>query len=424
MKARLIVEMTPAALRGPVSSPPSKSLLHRALICSALAGRPCLDKVPATPGDDISATARAVAALSGAVAGGTCGVVAAHRDGAGTVVDCGESGTTLRLLAPVFAALGIDVVLTGRGRLPQRPMQPVLDALRSGGVSASCPGGGEFLPLSLSGRLSAGRFALPGDVSSQFVSGFLLALPLLDGDSRISLSGALQSRSYVDMTLAVMRAYGMVVESDSRGMEYEVPGRQRYRVPSGGFEVEGDASQEAFWHLANHLGSEVRISNPALGGLQGDAAYPALLAEMRGAAPDGPPPEIDVSQIPDLVPALAAAAVFSPSGARIVNGARLRLKESDRIATSVAMLTAIGARARETADGLVVASGLPAATTSGGGAVPEIDGAGDHRIVMAAAMLGTRVPLRIRGAEAVSKSWPSFFGDIRAAGAKAKEIWQ
>ena len=415
MKDSRIVEMTPAAMRGLASSPPSKSLLHRALICSTLAGRPCLDAIPAVPGDDIVATVRALAALGRVSGSGAVG----SGDGA-TRIDCGESGTTLRLLVPVFAALGVQAVFTGGGRLPERPMQPVVDALRGGGVAVAHPGSGTFLPLVLSGRLSAGRFALPGNVSSQFVSGFLLALPLLDGDSRIELTSPLQSRSYVDMTLAVMRAYGVSAETAPDGSGYEIAGRWRYRAPIGGFAVEGDASQEAFWHLANHLGSSVEIANPARGGLQGDALFPELLKRMCAAPAGGPPPEIDVSHVPDLVPALAAAAVFSPAGVRIVNGARLRLKESDRIATSVAMLQRLGVRATATSDGLLVAPG--ASTPGAATTLPEIDGAGDHRIVMAAAMLGTRVPLRIRGSGAVTKSWPSFFDDIRVLGAKAKEI--
>ena len=396
-----VLRLGPGLLSGKVAVPPSKSLLHRAMICAALAGDPALCPAPDAPSEDIAATRRVLDAL---LAPGDAPAQA----------DCGESGTTLRLLVPVAAALGRAAVFAGRGRLPLRPMKPYADALAGSGATLAFPADpGRFLPLSVSGHLRPGVFSLPGDVSSQFVSGLLLALPLLPGPSEIRLTSPLQSRPYVDMTLVVLRAFGVEVRETPSG--FEIPGPQRFRRAAP-CTVEGDASQEAFWHLANFLGSSVSIAAPARSGLQGDAVFPDLLARLRVAPAGGPTPEIDVAQTPDLVPALAAAAAFSPAGARIVRAERLRLKESDRLATTRALLAAFGCEARETPDGLLIPPGPPAPPA----APPVVDGAGDHRIVMTAAMLATRSPCLLRGAGAVAKSWPSFFDDYRAAGGRAE----
>ena len=411
-----LLDLGPGPLSGTVPVPPSKSLLHRGMTCAALAGDPAACRVPAAPSEDIAATRRALAAL----------LAPPSPDAAPARVDCGESGTTLRLLVPVAAALGRAAVFEGRGRLPQRPMKPYADCFADSGAELRFPeGGAAFLPLAVSGRMRPGRYELPGDVSSQFVSGLLLALPLLGGDSEIRLLSPLQSRPYVDMTLAVMRAFGVEAEETPDG--FAIAGSQRYRAPAVPYEAEGDASQAAFWHLANFLGSRVSISRPdpapepsnggAAAPLQGDAVFPELLARLAAAPAGGPAPEIDVRQVPDLVPALAAAAAWSPAGARIVRAERLRLKESDRLATTRAMLRAFGCAAEETPDGLSIPPGPPRPPAGRA----EVDGAGDHRIAMAAAMLATRTPCRLRGAEAVAKSWPSFFRDYAAAGGRVAE---
>ena len=397
------LRLGPGALAGEVAVPPSKSLLHRAMVCAALAGRPDACRVPDAPSEDVAATRRCLAALLAPPAA----------SGEPAALDCGESGTTLRLLVPVAAALGRAAVFSGRGRLPRRPMKPYADCFAGSGAALRFPDDpAAFLPLAVSGRPRPGVFELPGDVSSQFVSGLLLALPLLDGPSEIRLASPLQSRPYVDMTLAVMRAFGAEASETPDG--FAVPAPQRYRAPAEPYEAEGDASQAAFWHLADFLGSRVAVANDG-SSLQGDAVFPALLARLAAAPAGGPPPEIDVSQVPDLVPALAAAAAFAPAGARIVHAERLRLKESDRLATTRALLRAFGCAAEETPDGLAVPPGPPAPPAE----PPVVDGAGDHRIVMAAAMLATRAPCLLRGADAVAKSYPAFFDDYRRAGGRA-----
>ena len=256
-RKRVSLRLGPGLLRGPVAAPPSKSLLHRALVGAALAGDVSRVPVPAAPSDDIAATLRVLRALVPSA----FGVSRAAPPDAPAACDCGESGTTLRLAVPVAAALGVDALFTGSGRLPLRPMAPYVDAFAgSGAVLERLREGGAWLPLRVSGRLRPGVYRLPGDVSSQFVSGLLFALPLLDGPSRIEISGALQSRPYVEMTLATMRAFGVAASESGGG--FDVPGGQRYR-PDADPPVESDASQEAFWHLARFLGSDVSIAAPA-----------------------------------------------------------------------------------------------------------------------------------------------------------------
>lgn len=397
-----VLRLGPGLLAGSVCAPPSKSLLHRALICSALAGSATAHLVPDNASEDISATVRVMDAIAHANPLAQC------------VCDCGESGTTLRLTLPIAAALGLRATFTGSGRLPKRPMKPYFYAFADSGASLEKVGGdGEWLPLRVSGKLTAGVYRLPGDVSSQFVSGLLLALPLLHGNSRILIDGELQSRPYVEMTIAAMAGFGVRVE-DCGSDGWSICGGQRY-CANALDAVEPDASQEAFWHLARFLGSRNLSLSPSCpqGSLQGDSVFPRLLLRLEKANA-GDRQVFDVSQIPDLVPALAVAGAFSRCGLQIVRGERLRLKESDRLATTCAMLRAFGSSARETADGLIVPPADFRPTFSQ--KLPLIDGAGDHRIVMAAAIAATRVSCIVRGAGAVRKSYPLFFDEYRRLG--------
>ena len=395
-----VLDLGPALLNGAVVPPPSKSLLHRGMICTALAGQAPDTLLPEHASRDILATVEVLETL---VSG---------NPGERVTVNCGESGTTLRLLVPVAACLRAETVFLGEGRLPQRPMQPYADAFAGHGVTLRFPEEpGCYLPLTLSGRPQPGVYTLPGDVSSQFISGLLLALPLLEAPSEIRLASPLESESYVRMTLSVMRAHGIEVEPLGDG-GWRIPAPQTYRPPVTPFRAEPDASQAAFWQLANHLGSFVRLAGGEPTNLQGDAVFPELLARLRDEHP-GDTLDIDVSQTPDLVPALAAAAAYARGTTRLTHAARLRLKESDRLASTCAMLRAFGSACEETPDSLIIPPGPP---TLPAGLRPIVDGANDHRIVMTAAMLATRAPCTIVGAEAVRKSYPSFFEEYRRVG--------
>ena len=399
------VRISPCALAGSIEVPPSKSLLHRGLVCAALSGDlgRCVLPAESALSDDIRTTRACLRSM-----------LEAERETEPLGLFCGESGTTLRLLVPLLAALGIEAVLDGVGRLPARPLAEYRTAFEGRGVALEFPGDGMFLPLRLSGRLAPGRFTLPGNVSSQYVSGLLLALPLLDGDSEIVLTSPLESEPYVNMTLDVMRHFGVHASRTAEGCR--VPGRQVYHADSP-YVPEPDFSQAAFWQLAAFLGHDVAVAHLPARTSQGDSAFAAMLAAL--AAPPGDSPRtFDVAQTPDLVPALAAAAAAATGETRLVNAARLRLKESDRLASTAAMLRAFGVEAEALADGLVVQG---AAGRLRGG---EVDGCRDHRIVMAAAMLATRAAsaTTILGGDAVAKSYPAFFDDFRRAGGLADEF--
>lgn len=399
--------LSPGALHGRVLLPPSKSAAHRAVICAALAGA----KAPFSPNeplsDDIRATQAAVEAICSA-------------DGP-VSVDCGESGSTLRFLIPVAAALGLSAEFTGRGRLPERPIGVYAECLPQHGVRCETKGG---LPLKTDGQLTAGRFVLPGNVSSQFITGLLLSLPLLPGDSEISLTTPLESAGYVDMTLEIMREFGVAAEPVPNG--WRVPGNQRYRA--GNYRVERDWSQAAFFLAAGALGGTLELEGLNPRSSQGDRAAETLFAnfgarvEWKGAALCVSPgdlraAEIDAAQIPDLVPALAAAAALCSGTTRIYNAQRLRLKESDRLAAMADGLNRLGASITEAPDGLLIA-GVP--SLHGG----KAEGYNDHRVVMALAVAALRAdaPVTVTDAQSIRKSYPSFFTDYNRLGGNANVI--
>ena len=393
------VIITPSPLKGRVRVPASKSAAHRALICAALADGPT-DIIINALNRDIEATAACLGALGAeieATADGLRVSPIAHLPESATL-DCGESGSTLRFLIPVATALDARAVFTGRGRLPERPNAVLTDALRGHGATIDS----DTLPMRVSGPVRGGRWALPGNVSSQYVTGLLFALPLLREDSDIVLTTRLESSAYVDMTLQALARFGVTVEAAEGG--WRIPGRQRYRS-AGRLEIEGDWSAAAFWLAADAMGGDIRVDGLREDTAQGDRAAAALLGR----------PEIDASGVPDLVPALAVAAAARQGRTVITGAARLRLKESDRLQTVAAMLRALGHGVTVTDDGLVIEGGAPAPCA---GDVRTVDGANDHRIVMAAAVAAAtaNAPVRILGAQAVEKSYPDFFRDLKALG--------
>ena len=388
------ITIQPGRLRGTVNVPPSKSMAHRALIAAALADRPTVIHIRRL-NDDIEATIAALTALGATIERDSEQGLLTVRP-LGTIdqqpltLDCGESGSTLRFLLPVACALGATATFTGRGRLPSRPNAALTLVLRAHGANIDR----DALPIAVSGKLCGGEWELPGDISSQYVTGLLFALPLLREDSEITLTTPLQSADYVEMTLDALKTFGIVIEKREQG--YIVPGGQRY-ISSGDMTIEGDWSAAAFWFAANALGSDIDVAGVSKDSAQGDRAVLELLGQ----------PEIDATHVPDLVPALAAVAAALPGRTTITGAARLRLKESDRLKAVADMVNALGGHVEVTADGLIIDGGA----VHGG----TVDGCNDHRIVMAAAILATVAdgPVTIIGAEAVSKSYPDFFEHLK-----------
>lgn len=415
--------ISPSVIRGTLTPPPSKSAAHRLLIAAALAGEGRVRGLSLSA--DMEATLRAVRGLGVSVrleGDAACFSPAPPSSSPSPLkVDCGESGSTLRFLIPLYAARGIPAVFTGHGRLPQRPLGVYADCLPPHGVTLSAASG---LPLTVTGRLTGGDFALPGDVSSQFITGLLFALPLCQEDSRIRLTTPLESAGYVDMTLQVLRQAGIRVEPLEDG--WFIPGSQTYRPLDTA--VESDWSQAAFLLAAGALGGEVALTglNPA--SAQGDREALALFRRFGAAVEEAPGRivcrkaplhgiDIDAAQIPDLVPVLAVTAALADGVTHITGAARLRLKESDRLAAVADGIRRLGGRVEEGPDSLTITG---VSRLAGGRA----EGYNDHRIVMALAVaaLGCDAPVTVTDAQSVAKSWPAFFEDYRTIGGTAHVI--
>lgn len=420
---------TPAALHGEITLPPSKSIAHRAIVCAALANG--ISRIaPVSQSQDMEATIRCVRALGASVQReGDALVIDGSRmllpdvsaENSPMELDCGESGSTLRFLIPVAAAGGVHAVFTGTGRLPERPIGCYQSCLPPAGVQLQTSGG---LPLTLQGKLHSGDFALPGNVSSQFITGLLLALPLLNADSTITLTTPLESAGYIELTLGVMRSFGVTVTRTETG--WQIPGNQSYRAHN--FAVESDWSQAAFFLGAGLLGSTLCLHGLRQDSAQGDRACASIFAAMgaeihwQGDALLVSPCQkraarIDAAQIPDLVPVLAVCAAFCPGETQIINGARLRIKESDRLQTTAALIQALGGTVTEHRDGLTICG---SAALPGGSCC----GANDHRIVMAAAIaaLSCTGTVCISDARSVNKSFPDFYEEYNRLGGNANVI--
>ena len=388
------------SLKGSVTAPPSKSAAHRALICSYLAGggtvKPIIDS------NDMKATV---------------GIIESLKNNSDTL-NCIESGSTMRFMIPVAAALGRDVTFIGEGSLTVRTLGEYLELLPKHNVKVESNG---FLPLKISGKLSNGRFEVAGDVSSQYITGLLLALATLDGDSAVVLTTKLQSKPYVDMTVKVMSDYGVKVFETDFG--YLVHGGQSFNKID--YTVEGDWSQAAFFLVAGAMNGGVTVKGLDMNTTQGDKAILDVLKSfgarfeingdsvtMLGGKLKGA--DVDATDIPDLVPIIAVLAVLS-EGRTVISGAeRLRYKESDRIQSVVTNLKTLGADIEETNDGMIINGGKK---LNGG----RLKGYNDHRIVMAfsIASLFINDEIQIDDAESINKSYPSFFEDYNMLGGNA-----
>ena len=392
--------LKPNKLSGTVTVPSSKSQGHRALIAAALAeGTSCLSGLFYS--EDMIATKNAMVAFGAeAKAEGNALVVtgASPSPKENAIIDCGESGSTIRFLIPLAWVCGKKVTFTGRGRLLSRPLDPYFALCNEQGIGYEKTDGG----VSFCGKLKGGTFRLPGNISSQFISGLLFALPLLEADSRLELTTEAESIGYIQMTLDVLSAFGITISHSADFKTYEIAGHQHY-TPCD-MTIEGDYSQAAFFLCANAMGSNVSVLGLNPESLQGDKEIVDIIARF-GNPPSGI--TIDVSQIPDLVPVLAVLASQAEGVTHITNAARLRIKESDRLSTTAEMLTNLGGRVTEHPDGLTI---FGKATLEGG----TVNAHNDHRIAMAAAIASTVATgdVTILGAECVKKSYGTFWDDF------------
>lgn len=401
------------ARAGAVTIPCSKSQAHRMLICAALSDVPSCLCLNAT-NDDIAATVRCLRALGAEIdeQDGTLHIRPLPGSMTSAQLDVGESGSTLRFLLPVLGALGVSAEVRMHGRLPERPLSPLQELLQAHGMTLRRCGD----VLHVSGQLTAGDYTLPGSVSSQFVSGLLFALPLLSGESTLTVTGELQSARYVAMTGHALRAAGITVQKT--GQNYHIRGNQAYHTPAVQT-VEGDWSNAAFFLCMGALSKVgITVRGLAQDSLQADRAILELLtrfgAEVRV---DGTSVTVqrgtlrgitvDAGPIPDLIPTVSVLAALAEGETHIENAARLRLKESDRLATTAALIRALGGQVQEGPDTLTITS-VP--MLQGGTA----DAAGDHRIAMSAAVAacGCAGTVIVTGSECVAKSYPAFWDDF------------
>lgn len=414
----MIAEITCTSPSGKADVIPSKSVAHRLLICAALSDNPTEIICPAES-LDIAATARCLASLGAEITlhDGVYSVFPI-KEKKEAVLSCGESGSTLRFLIPVAAALGRDVTFTGEGRLPERPVSPLADCLASRGAAVDYDG---TLPLTTHGGLCGGRFTLPGNVSSQFISGLIFALPLLAEDSEIDITGKIESLPYIKMTLDAVSSFG--IKAKMQGNKIIIPGKQTYRSP-GKLTVEGDWSNAAFWLCLGALSENgITVHGLKSDSIQGDRAVLDILSRFGAEITRGDTGitvrkktlsavRIDASGIPDLVPVLSVVAAVANGETRITGAGRLRIKESDRIESTVNMLRSLGADAEPLSDGIRI---FGKKRLSGG----RVDSANDHRIAMSAAIAAavSDGAVSIYGAEAVRKSYGDFYEKYAALGA-------
>lgn len=423
------IKIIPRKLKGSIDALPSKSHAHRVLIAQKLAqlqsGENHTKHTVPSFSADIDATKNCLAQLNKEK----------------PFLDCKESGSTLRFMLPAAMALKDEAVFIGSGKLPYRPVSPLKEEMETHGCHFTMGDRSRDMHdrykeiCTVTGRLRPGRYRLAGNISSQFVTGLLLALPILDGDSTLELTTELESAGYVDLTMDVLRDFNIKIKErkSSEGfIIYEIKGNQQYKEPEN-LKIQGDWSNAAFWLACGALGGDITVRGLDTESSQRDKEFLDILKAMgasvsvstdgkygsavRCTAESLSAVNVSAAQIPDLVPALAAVMAFSRGSSMITEAQRLRIKESDRIATVFDFLSRLGADITDGGSGLSVTG---KESLEGG----TVSGHNDHRIVMsaAAASCGCRNPVTILGADAVNKSYPGFFEDFAALGGKIYEV--
>lgn len=418
--------ISPSQLSGKIRVPPSKSASHRALICAALAdGTSRIHNIRQSK--DILATVQAMKAAGAEFEFNGDSVVVTGIGGKTNVknadIYCNESGSTLRFIIPICCALGINAQYFGKGKLPSRPITPYLTEFVDHGVSFDYQG---TMPFRTSGRLFGGKFYIDGGISSQFITGLLLALPLVNGESEIHINGRLESKPYIDITIDVLKQFSIKVFQTEYG--YKVSGGQRFKPCD--FTVEADFSQAAFFLVASALkGNKIECTGLNLSSVQGDKHIIDILrscgAEIKAdnssisvCADTLSPFKVSAADIPDLVPALCVLGAACRGKSEISDIERLRIKESDRVASSIALVNSLGGKAYEQSGKIIIEGN--GEKLSGG----TIDSFNDHRIAMAAAVAACicRSDAIIKNCEAVNKSYPCFYEDYNKIGGKANVV--
>jgi len=418
--------VAPSEVRGVVRAPPSKSYTHRAILLSALSGGPCRVR-HGLISEDTEATIAGVEAFGARVAreGDGLRITSDPFEPPAAAIDARNSGTTLRLLAGVAATLDAPTRLTGDASLRKRPMGPLLAALEGLGARATSIAGDGCPPVEVAGPLRGGDVSIPGGVSSQFISSLLVACPLARASSLVTVLPPFRSEPYVEVTLQVVRRFGATVESDAPS--FRIPGGQAYRPAD--FDVPGDYSSAAFPLVAAAITrGDVSVEGLDASMPQGDARLVDDLrrfgarvdvasGRVRARAGDLVGRTVDIGDTPDLFPALAVLATQARGESRFVNGEHLRIKESDRIATTVAFLKAMGASAQATSDGCVVRGPTRLREAF-------VESHGDHRILMAAAVAGLAAdgPVDITDPWCFRVSYPTFLEDLVRLGAAAEVV--
>ena len=422
----LVTISPPARIGGTVSAPPSKSMAHRAVLCSALAkGTSHIENLEFSK--DISATLAAAGQLCARVESGPADVLVeglGHFRPVFGPVDCCESGSTLRFLIPLASLTGQSITFVGRGRLMERPQSVYETLYREQNLHFEQANG----QLTVAGSLRSGEYTLAGNVSSQFISGLLFALPLLAGDSTLHLIPPVESRSYIEMTRAAQAAFG-VTSHWLDDTTLCIPGGQQYHPRD--YIVEGDYSQAAFLAVLGAVKGGITLTGLAAETLQGDAAILDILRRCgakftrteAGLVFEQAPlhgVDIDLADCPDLGPVLMVLGLLCEGTTVIRNAERLRIKESDRIAAMEAELRAVGGLV-ESEGGTITVQGCADRLHAPAGV---LHGHNDHRVVMSLAVLSlaTGIPLTADDAEAITKSWPNFFEAIKPLGAEVEHV--
>lgn len=418
---RMNVKIKPNEIKGKMKSIPSKSLLHRAIILSGIAkDREIILEQVNTISEDIEATLTCIEKLGAKtkVEGDSIRITSLGNIKKSKVeLHCKESGTTLRLLLPLVSTFSKEATVDCSEGLRKRPIRELIETLEESGLYFKEKG----FPINISGNVTTDFFKISGDISSQYVSGLLLLSSLLDQRSSIYLTTKLESRAYVNITIKVLRDFGIIVNELEEGV-FEIYGGRDKILPPKEYQIEGDWSNAAFFLVGGCLGDSIKMSGLNLESSQGDKKIVQILKKAGAILTCSDDFissnrshlnsfEVDFSETPDLFPILSVVAALSKGQSILKGGERLKLKESNRIESTFQMLKSLGADVKKREDGLIIQG----KEILDGGIVNSFN---DHRIVMSVTMASIRCkePVSIVNAGAVKKSYPNFFDDFKKVG--------